>query len=89
MKHPVFSVDERVETDSMVDVEHMQESCLAGRFEPDLLVDYVTFRGRELPHPRPARATMDFEQFQINALNRHLAPDIDTVYFMARPGIHF
>jgi pantetheine-phosphate adenylyltransferase len=33
---------------------------------------------------------MDFEyEFQINALNRHLAPDVETVYFMASPEHSF
>jgi len=33
---------------------------------------------------------MDFEyEFQINALNRHLAQDIKTVYFMASPEHSF
>ncbi len=35
---------------------------------------------------RGLRAVMDFEyEFQINSMNRHLAPDVDTVYFMAEP----
>jgi len=88
MKHPVFSVDERVEMiQHMVDAEHMQK-VVVGRFD-GLLVDYVRSVGASYII-RGLRATMDFEyEFQINALNRHLAPDIDTVYFMARPEHSF
>ena len=39
---------------------------------------------------RGLRAISDFEyEFQINALNRHLAPDVETVYFMASPEHSF
>ena len=36
------------------------------------------------------RVVSDFEyEFQMNQLNRHLAPDIETVYVMASPQVSF
>ena len=36
------------------------------------------------------RVLSDFEwEFQMNQLNRHLAPDIETVYVMASPQVSF
>ncbi len=87
-KSPVFSVQERVELiQKMVETEHMQ-NVVVTHFE-GLLVDYAHQIGADYII-RGLRATMDFEyEFQINALNRHLAPDIETVYFMASPEHSF
>jgi len=87
-KSPVFSVKERVDIiQKMVDVEQMK-NVVVTHFE-GLLVDYAHQIGAEYII-RGLRATMDFEyEFQINALNRHLAPDIETVYFMASPEHSF
>lgn len=87
-KSPVFSVDERVEIiRRMVDAEGMQ-NVVVTHFE-GLLVDYAHRIGAGYII-RGLRATMDFEyEFQINALNRHLAPDVETVYFMASPEHSF
>lgn len=87
-KSPVFSVQERVDIiQKMVDAEQMQ-NVIVTHFE-GLLVDYAHQIGAEYII-RGLRATMDFEyEFQINALNRHLAPDIETVYFMASPEHSF
>jgi pantetheine-phosphate adenylyltransferase len=36
------------------------------------------------------RVISDFEwEFQMNQLNRHLAPEIETVYVMASPAVSF
>jgi pantetheine-phosphate adenylyltransferase len=36
------------------------------------------------------RVISDFEwEFQMNQLNRHLAPDVETVYVMASPAVSF
>jgi len=36
------------------------------------------------------RVISDFEwEFQMNQLNRHLAPDVETVYVMASPSVSF
>ena len=54
-----------------------------------LLVDYVKKVGASYII-RGLRAIMDFEyEFQIDAVNRHLDPDIQTVYFMASPAHSF
>jgi len=88
MKHPVFSVDERVDMiQRMVDLEGIQK-VVVSHFD-GLLVEYARSVGASCII-RGLRATMDFEyEFQINALNRHLAPDVDTVYFMASPEHSF
>jgi len=87
-KSPVFSVDERAEIiQRMVDAEGMK-NVVVTHFE-GLLVDYAHKIGAGYII-RGLRATMDFEyEFQINALNRHLAPDVETVYFMASPEHSF
>ena len=87
-KHPVFSVEERVDMISrMVQAEGMQ-NVVVTHFD-GLLVDYAHKIGADYVI-RGLRATMDFEyEFQINALYLHLAPDVDTVYFMARPEHSF
>jgi pantetheine-phosphate adenylyltransferase len=87
-KHPVFSVEERVEMiQRMVDAEGMQ-NVIVSHFD-GLLVDYAHAVGADYII-RGLRATMDFEyEFQISALNLHLAPDVHTVYFMARPEHSF
>lgn len=87
-KHPVFSVEERVDMiEQMVAAEGMK-NVLVTHFE-GLLVDYARAIHADYVI-RGLRATMDFEyEFQINALNLHLAPDVETVYFMARPEHSF
>ena len=87
-KHPVFSVEERVEMiQRMVEAEGMP-NVVVTHFD-GLMVDYARAIGADYVI-RGLRATMDFEyEFQINALNLHLAPDVDTVYFMARPEHSF
>ena len=87
-KHPSFSVEERVDMiQRMVDAENMQ-NVIVTHFD-GLRVNYAHAIGADYVI-RGLRATMDFEyEFQINALNLHLAPDVDTVYFMARPEHSF
>ncbi len=87
-KHPVFSVDERVDLiRRMADAEGMK-NVIVTSFD-GLLVDYAHQIGADYVI-RGLRAAMDFEyEFQINALNLHLAPDVETVYFMARPEHSF
>lgn len=87
-KSPVFSVEERVDMiRTMVEAAGM-DNVVTTHFE-GLLVDYAHQIGAGYII-RGLRATMDFEyEFQINALNRHLAPDVETVYFMASPEHSF
>ena len=87
-KRPTFSVAERVEMIQRVIDAECLKNVRVGSFD-GLLVDYVTqceagFIIRGL------RAITDFEyEFQIDATNRHLKPDIQTVYFMAKPSLSF
>ena len=54
-----------------------------------LLVDYAKLIGANYII-RGLRAITDFEyEFQIDAVNRHLKPEIRTVYFMANPAHSF
>ncbi len=87
-KSPVLSVSERVEMISrMVEAEELK-NVEVSHFK-GLLVDYAHQIGAGYI-VRGLRATMDFEyEFQINALNRHLAADIRSVYFMASPEHSF
>ncbi|MDD4311332.1 MAG: pantetheine-phosphate adenylyltransferase, partial [Eubacteriales bacterium] len=71
----------------MVEAENMK-NVIVTHFD-GLMVNYAHAIGADYV-TRGLRATMDFEyEFQINALNLHLAPDVDTVYFMARPEHSF
>ena len=87
-KHPSFSVEERVDMiQRMVDAEGIK-NVIVTHFD-GLMVNYAHAIGADYVI-RGLRATMDFEyEFQINALNRHLAPDVNTVYFMAKPEHSF
>ncbi len=87
-KSPVFSVQERVDMiDRVIEAEGFR-NVRSGSFS-GLLVDYA----KELNAHyiiRGLRAITDFEyEFQINAVNRHLRPEINTIYFMANPAHSF
>ncbi len=85
-KEPMFSVDERVEFLHGA-LDHL------GNVEIDVFRELVV----EFAHRWEAKAIVkglrvisDFEwEFQMNQLNRHLAPDIETVYVMASPQVSF
>lgn len=87
-KSPVFSVEERVEMiDRVIEAEGLQNVRSASF--GGLLVDYAKQIGAQYII-RGLRAITDFEyEFQINAVNRHLRPEINTVYFMANPAHSF
>jgi pantetheine-phosphate adenylyltransferase len=80
-KKPLFSVEERVEMirdavqgDSRVEVD---------RFDQGLLVNYAREKGVRIVL-RGLRAVGDFEhELQLANMNRHLDPDIETVFIMA------
>jgi pantetheine-phosphate adenylyltransferase len=80
-KHPMFSVEDRVEmlketTQGMHNVE-------VDRFS-GLLVDYVRKRGADAI-VRGLRVLSDFEyEFEMALMNRKLAPELETVFLMAR-----
>jgi pantetheine-phosphate adenylyltransferase len=85
-KEPMFSVDERVE---------FLRDALAGQenIEIDVFRELVV----EFAHKWDAKAIVkglrvisDFEwEFQMNQLNRMLAPDVETVYVMASTQVSF
>jgi pantetheine-phosphate adenylyltransferase len=85
-KQPMFSVPERVELltkalDGMANVE-------VDVFR-ELVVDFAR-RWDAKVIVKGLRVVSDFEwEFQMNQLNRTLAPDIETVYVMASPQVSF
>lgn len=87
-KSPVFTAEERVEMiRTMVEAEGMQ-NVIVTRFD-GLTADYARSIGAQYVI-RGLRAVTDFEyEFQIDAMNRRLAPELQTVYFMARPEHSF
>lgn len=87
-KSPVFSVEERVEMIDRIIASEGFENVRSGSFS-GLLVEYAEqIKAHYLI--RGLRAITDFEyEFQIDAVNRHLRPEIRTVYFMANPAHSF
>jgi pantetheine-phosphate adenylyltransferase len=86
-KEPLFAVDERVA---------LIKDALAGVVEnveveifSELVVDFAR-RWDAKVIVKGLRVVSDFEwEFQMNQLNRHLAPEIETVYVMASPQVSF
>ena len=79
-KSPFFSLEERVDmaTCILADLENVTVQSFGG-----LLVDYATELGSKVI-VRGLRAISDFEyEVQIAGVNRHLAPDIETVFIAA------
>jgi pantetheine-phosphate adenylyltransferase len=85
-KEPMFGIDERVEF-LRTALEHL----------PNVEIDVFRELVVEFAHRWDAKAIVkglrvisDFEwEFQMNQLNRHLAPDVETVYVMASPNVSF
>jgi pantetheine-phosphate adenylyltransferase len=86
-KSPLFTVEERVDLlkDALdgvvknVEIDIFSELVVefARRWEAKVIV-------------KGLRVLSDFEwEFQMNQLNRHLAPEIETVYVMASPQVSF
>ena len=85
-KAPTFSIEERVEflRGALEDVPNVEVDVFA-----ELVVDFAR-RWDAKAIVKGLRVTSDFEwEFQMNQLNRHLAPDIETVYVMASPQFSF
>lgn len=83
-KQPFFSIQERIAfIEAATEAENLH-NVKTGFFD-GLLVEYVRkVGGRHII--RGLRAVMDFEyEFSISSMNKQLAPEIDTVYFMAEP----
>ena len=85
-KEPMFTIDERVSflrhavghlANVEIDVFRELVVEFARRWEAKAIV-------------KGLRVISDFEwEFQMNQLNRHLAPEIETVYVMASPQVSF
>lgn len=88
-KTPLFSVEERTELirDSLDGTAH-EERVSFDSFS-GLLVDYCRKRGARCI-VRGLRAMADFEyEFQFAHMNRRLAPEVDTVFFMTDERNHY
>lgn len=78
-KRPVFTVEERMDMLNRVtaDMPSVAVDTFGG-----LLADYVRVAGAQAI-VRGMRAVSDFEmEFQIAAMNRRLAPEVETVFIM-------
>jgi pantetheine-phosphate adenylyltransferase len=85
-KVPLFSLDERVGflQTALEGVADVEVDVFA-----ELVVDFAR-RWQAKVIVKGLRVISDFEwEFQMNQLNRHLAPEIETVYVMASPLYSF
>jgi pantetheine-phosphate adenylyltransferase len=85
-KQTLFSIDERVGflRDALAGCENVEVDVFA-----ELVVDFAR-RWEAKVIVKGLRVISDFEwEFQMNQLNRTLAPDIETVYVMASPQVSF
>jgi pantetheine-phosphate adenylyltransferase len=85
-KQPMFSLDERVEflRDAVGDLGNVEVDVFA-----ELVVDFARKWDAKVI-VKGLRVISDFEwEFQMNQLNRTLAPEIETVYVMASPAVSF
>ena len=85
-KEPTFTIEERVGflRGALTDVANVEVDVFA-----ELVVDFAR-RWEAKAIVKGLRVISDFEwEFQMNQLNRHLAPDIETVYVMASPQFSF
>ena len=85
-KQPTFAIEERLEfaRQALTDVPNVEVDVFA-----ELVVDFAR-RWDATVIVKGLRVVSDFEwEFQMNQLNRHLAPEIETVYVMASPLYSF
>ena len=85
-KGTMFSVDERVGflKDALADEDNVEVDVFS-----ELVVEFARRWGAKTM-VKGLRVISDFEwEFQMNHLNRTLAPDVETVYVMARPQYSF
>jgi pantetheine-phosphate adenylyltransferase len=85
-KTPLFAVEERCSflEEALADLKNVEVAVFS-----ELVVDFARrFDAKVIV--KGLRVVSDFEwEFQMNQLNRHLAPDIETVYVMASPQVSF
>ena len=85
-KGTMFSIEERVDflREALADQPNVEVDVFA-----ELVVDFARRWGAKTM-VKGLRVISDFEwEFQMNHLNRTLAPDIETLYVMARPQYSF
>jgi pantetheine-phosphate adenylyltransferase len=85
-KQPTFGLEERVAFlhDALAGLENVEVDVFG-----ELVVDFAR-RWDAKVIVKGLRVISDFEwEFQMNQLNRTLAPDIETVYVMASPQVSF
>ena len=85
-KTPMFSLDERVAflKEELERIENVEVDVFS-----ELVVDFAR-RWEAKVIVKGLRVYSDFEwEFQMNQLNRHLAPEIETVYVMASAQVSF
>jgi pantetheine-phosphate adenylyltransferase len=85
-KSPMFSIDERVEflRKALGDHDNVEVDVFS-----ELVVDFAR-KWDAKAIVKGLRVISDFEwEFQMNQLNRTLAPEIETVYVMASPQVSF
>src|SRR4029453_19221894 len=85
-KETLFDLGERVEflKEALVDLDNVEVDVFS-----ELVVEFAR-RWQAKVIVKGLRVISDFEwEFQMNQLNRHLAPEIETVYVMASPQVSF
>jgi pantetheine-phosphate adenylyltransferase len=85
-KEPMFTLDERVGflRESLAELENVEVEVFS-----ELVVDFA-HKWNAKVIVKGLRVISDFEwEFQMNQLNRTLAPDVETVYVMASPQVSF
>ena len=85
-KQPMFTLDERVGflREALAELTNVEVDVFS-----ELVVDFAR-RWEAKVIVKGLRVISDFEwEFQMNQLNRHLAPEIETVYVMASPQVSF
>jgi pantetheine-phosphate adenylyltransferase len=85
-KAPTFSLDERVDflEEALGDLENVEVDVFS-----ELVVDFAR-KWEAKVIVKGLRVISDFEwEFQMNQLNRTLAPEVETVYVMASPQVSF
>ena len=85
-KTPMFTLDERVAflKEELNRLDNVEVDVFS-----ELVVDFAR-RWEARVIVKGLRVISDFEwEFQMNQLNRHLAPEIETVYVMASPSVSF
>ena len=85
-KQPMFTIEERVEflRDALSQLDNVEIDVFR-----ELVVDFAR-RWEAKAIVKGLRVISDFEwEFQMNQLNRHLAPDVETMYVMASPQVSF